>query len=915
MGFLTANTSSFKPPSAPSLGVDTSAIKNAINLPFGAINSGMGGNKSFTRKKLLATEPWSDDENPFFPSFEIQPNRWNQMYPYRLLVVDVSQSPPQIVGSDAGSNTLLTQTRMESTANSVGGIDYVLSEAVLTSSWICNLPITPQQLSIVDQYAINTTATMRGIAEEHNGVKFKLITASGTTGIWPKRPTTGASIKTPSALASVFSGTLAAATEVKKSFGKIAKAFSGGTTSGTASTAQQPVDSLDGEYTTGYYQALYLSQFLERYAMSKKDPKNRHWRLVLDIPKQNQSFVITPVQFSLNQSQQKPMEMLFNFQFKAWKRINLKSGVTPAASKVPKLNANLFQKINNTIRAARSAIASTKNLITAVRSDIQKVFNTLRQIALAIKDIAGLIKTVIDFPGSIINDFKSMVINEWKSIGSAFSGIGGNSTTSGTPTRSATTIKSTDGMMKARTAVSYVKNKDKINEGLSSDAIANGALGKDAALAQQTDSIDTIFDNPEEYFDLFDSVDISNLPLNEAQSNAIDEEIQKVRLLTVEDFRNFKQDLLSLSLDISNNYGSGDSVYSTLYSRSTPKTRPTPLTVEENEVLENIFEVIQCLDYLTSTKTWDDLHYSSPLQYVGGLANLSEIPFEIPQAKILVPVPYGLTIEEIAARYLGNTDRYLEIATLNMLRSPYIDEIGFTYSLLSNASGRQFNVDDSDNQIYIGQQIILKSSTVPSFVRNVIDRQKISDINYLITVDGDADLDTLTTAALATMQGYQGGTVNSQNQIYIPIAQEAQVDDRAFTVTNIGGDQQLTAISKIDFLLTNDFDIAINGLGDFRLANGLTNLLQCLMIKIKTRKGTLLRHLDFGLGLKHGISVVDLQSGEIINTLNKMIANDSRFESIDKLDLRLSGATLAISMSVVLAHNNGVLPISFDIKL
>ncbi len=884
------------------------------NFLANQLDTGIGGGL-LGRSDLQSSidMPWQIDNDAFFPEYEIDPYRWNKMFPYRLLVVDISKGAPKIVG---GNDITKTKSTINKQPNASGGLDYVLTEEVFPGGWIYNLPITPQQLQILDQYSVNVTATMRGIVEEHNGIKFKILSVSGTTGIWPRRPTVGASLRTPGTLASIFSGTINGINAVASSFGNVAKAFSGATTSGSAGQAVTPEDSEAGEFSTGYYQALYLGQFLERYVMAKKKPENKHWRLVFDIPKQNQAFVVTPIQFSLNQSQQRPNEMLFSFQLKAWKRIDLKQAAVkvPADAQLPKLDANLFQKINNSIRAVRSSVATTTNLIKAVRSDIQNVFNVFRQISLAVKDIGGLTTTVMDFPGSIIQDFKSMVINEWKTIPDAFQRPN-NSSTNSTVTPSPILPNSSSASAKNGAVISYIMTKDKANEGLTTDAVSSGALGNNAIQSQEVDPIGQVFNNPEEYFDLFDAINIESLPLNEKQLNAIDDEVQKIRLLTVNDFRNFKQELLNLALDISNNFGAGNSVYASLYGRATPKVRATSLTVEETEVLENLFEAIQNLDYLTSTKVWDDLHKTNSLQFVGTLANESQIAFEVPQSKMLVPVPFGFTIEQIATRYLNNPDRWIEIATLNNLRSPYIDETGFIYILLSNGNGRQFNVDDSLSNLYIGQQIILKSNIVPAFTRNIVDIKKISDTNYLINVDGEANLDSLTTTDSANIQGYQGGTVNSQNQIFIPINAAPQVDDRSFDIPNLTGSKELTAISKIDFLLTSEFDVALNSLGDFRLANSINNLVQCLMLKIRTKKGTLLRHLEYGMGLKHGMSVADLQNGEIINSLNTMIKDDPKFEKIDRLEMTLSGPTLIIKMSVILTNNNGVLPITFDIKL
>ena len=216
--------------------------------------------------------------------------------------------------------------------------------------------------------------------------------------------------------------------------------------------------------------------------------------------------------------------------------------------------------------------------------------------------------------------------------------------------------------------------------------------------------------------------------------------------------------------------------------------------------------------------------------------------------------------------------------------------------------------------MFIGQKIILQSDTVPQFSRKIINLEEISENNFLVTVDSTADLDNLTTSDNARMQGFLPGTTNSQNQIYIPSNLPSDADDRIFEIPNVS-DNYLAKISKVDFLLTDQGDIAINTVGDFRLATGLNNLIQALKLKIRTQKGTLLRHLEYGLGLEAGISVADIENGAIIDSLNKSIDSDPRFESIDRIAIRLNGSTLAIDMTVKLANGSGILPLSLDVPV
>ena len=858
--------------------------------------------------------PWDNNKNdPFFPKLDIQGDRWDKLYPYKLLVIDISKGGAELVGGNENIQTKTSKKTFSEKDKGQNAKEYLISQKPVSSLWSYTFPITPQQFSITDQYAINTTATMRGVIEEHNGVKFKIIAMSGTTGVWPNRPNGLEAPKPPSILGGFGGSSFEAFNNLMKQSSKIQSAFTGDKKHVKAVAPSKFASD------TGYFQALLLSQFLERYATAKKNPANKGWRLVLDIPKENQSFICTPMQFSLNKSQQKPNEYLWSLQLKAWKRINLQDSGYVASNIQSLATPNILSKINATIRETRRTLSASLDLVKAVRSDFQAPLNALRQTALAVKDLGGLTFSVMDLPNSIINDYKSSIKdsanilkNSFKrdsTIRGANNGAGGGSSATGV---TSSTINASSLEAKAGNAVNLIVKSNINSEGLSHDAIASGALGTDAALNQQLDPINKVFAESDANFDFFDNISISSLTLTPEQQKAVDSEIENAKLITQHDLNTYKAEILSLALDISNNFGAGDTTYASVYHRPTPKTRVSPMTIEENEILTSLFEAIQAFDILTANKMFDDTKTQSPLAYVGGLAADSGIAFEDATSKYLIPVPFGLTMELISARYLGDPDKWIEITTLNSLRSPYIDEEGFEYAFLSNATGRQFNVNDSEKKLYIGQKLVISSSTIPQFIRTISSIDKISDTNYLITVSGLADLDSLKTINNAKMKGYLPGTVNSQDQIFIPTNAPSDTDDR-ITIPPAFRNDQLTKISKIDLLLTDAGDLAINGVGDFRLANGLNNLVQALKIKVRTKKGTLLRHLDFGLGIQHGISIADIENGDLLQEITRIVIQDSRFSGVERLDITLTGNTLKIDMAVTIANNSGVLPISFQI--
>jgi hypothetical protein len=874
---------------------ELSALKNKISPKKGA----KGGGVADVNPGNQQLAPWGSDlgTDAFFKSFTIDPDRWTKVYPYRLMVIDITtnklvasnktstNSPPKVYFFENGSSATLS---------TIGN----------ASQWLFILPLTPQQISIIDQYAINTIPTMRGIVEYHNGVKFKMINIAGTTGLWPTKPS-GINLDSPSILQSIFGGWI----EKKQQLSSAAKSVKGlwaEKTKKSATKATPTKANPKQENETGYYQALLLDQFIERYVKEKKKPENKNWRLVFDMPKENQSFVVTPIGFTRGKNQTKPLETQFTIQLKAWKRIDLNIPQQDlATTNDHEAKLNTYQKILKTIRNTRQTLAASKNLILAAKSDALGPLEALRQTALAIKDAIGVATTLADAASDVVNSYKNSVKDTIAATGLKKSNSGASS---------GSAIASKTSSTNTATTQEAISSEQATFEGMPSGLVASGALGDDMAQTQNASDTNNVFDNPEENFDFFDGISMDQMSLTTEQRELFNNEIERVRLLTIDDFRTFRKDLVDLALAVSDNFGASDSTYAYIYRKTAPKTRDLEITIEENEVLLALWEATQAYDDLLATKAWDDRKVSNPLEYIGGLANQVGVTFENFSSKYLVPVPHGLNIEQIAARYMGNPDKWIEIATVNNLRSPYIDEDGFSYDLASNAEGRQFTVDDSESQIFIGQQITLQSDTVPMFVRNVTNVEKISDTNFLVTVDGLADLDTLTTADNAKMRGYLPGTVNSQNQIYLPTNDATDTDDRTFEIPTL--DQPyLTKISKIDWMLDDSGDVVLDSVGDFRLANGLNNLVQALKLKIKTQKGTLLRHLDYGLGITHGMSVADLENGEIIKSMNKMIENDDRFDSISRIDLTLNAPNLKIDMAVNLANQKGIVPISFDMRL
>ena len=841
----------------------TSAIKQAIS----------GKSDPITRQSHKEDDlPWKNQKDVFFPPTTIDGNKWNQIFPYRLLVVDAKTS--RIIGPGAGSvGPEVIRYRLQQDSGSIF-VEFL-------NRWEFRLPLTPQQISTTSEYAITTTPTLRGVIEEHGGLRFKNITMQGSFGIWPSRPQFNRPA-TETSIQTLISGTTAALGRLASSVRSTVSAFTG------KSPYNTPSPSDPAKEETGYYSARILDQFLEQYAIAKKDPRNSSWRLVFDNQKDGQSFVVTPISLNTYKNANKPLEEMYNLQLRAWKRIELgiTSGQVPTS--IPGLDTNTFKNILEGVRQARIAAQNSLNLIKAVRSDFQKPLNALREASLFVKDLGGVVQSAAELPRQIAKDYQSGITEAINNTKEGLTNIG-------------------DNLIKAST-LGLVDAQIKLEgRSLSATQVNSKALSANIA----SDPAYNMFSNPESAFTLFEKIDMDEVPLTDEQRFHFEEEIDRVRNYNIDDLRDIRSTIYELALDISNSFGANDATLNSILGRAAPKVRLTEMTVEENEILAAMMEAVTQMDILTATRAVDENRRINPLQYVGDYAAESGISFEAnSSSKILVPVPFGKSLEEIALRYLGDANRYLEIATLNALRDPYIDEEGFSYALLSNGDGRQVIVNTNDG-LFIGQKIQFSSLTVPAFSRKITDIERIgSSTNFLITVDGLPDLDVLLLSQSASLRGYTPGTVSSQDQIYIPTDLPADPDDYARQVPGIEV-STIVGLSKIDILLTEEFDIAINNQGDMRLAAGLTNLIQALKIKLFTERGSILTDPSFGISIAPGRSIADIKVDDLLKDIGGLILKDARFESIDSLEISLNGPTLEISLKVVLANRLGVVPITF----
>lgn len=806
------------------------------------------------------TSPTLDkDRSEFYFQPNIDGARFSKLYPYQLLILTTIQSEDKKV-------------RYEQTPYSF------------------TLPIPPQELSVNTPIATTLQATLNGVVEQHGGAPFKDILFSGTTGFTPiknETPSLQQQGKVLGAIGAIFAGTSNAITRAIND----------------SSSNSKPINKNNGltnnilnndsilEKSTGYYQFKLLEKFLESYSLLKKksgsftDPitgykidDTKDIRLALAIWKDQEVYLCSGVQFTRKRSATSPMEYRYTLALKAWKRIQLDS--SPSAFEynyVPVArNPNAYSQLINRLSNSTQIIQDNNQILNSVIQDVSNRVNEItRQVLLNMKSTANLDTAIADYPDTIKAELLPVLVKNWNLVSDQVKDIGGIP-----PSIFITGISKLLGVQTNPTDVS-------LNQ-IPTNLISKKQINK-----------------------IFQTIKPSDLPLTTSLLQKIEDEKERISSFTRLDFEKMRNNIKNFSTNFADSVGCGSSQFNSIYNRPNIVANKTP-TDDDFDILFALNEVCQVLDYLAASSTINSQTPTS-LEYVAGLAEKSGIAFNIPKSKFSVPFPYGFTLERLAKLYLNDANRWHEIATLNGLREPYVDEVGFILPFLTNGDGNTLYVSDASN-LYINQTIYLSSNTKPLNKRHIISIKQVYPKYFSVEVDGDSDLDEYLTSGNAQIQAYLPGTVNSQQVIYIPSDSPAPSDPQTKGIPGIDIFDPLLQVSGVDLLLTSNGDLAITPDGDCKLAYGLQNIVQTVKIAISTPQGSLLHHPHFGIKIPVGTSIADIDLNELKSIIQSMFSNDSTFSGVSSIDIRQNGGSITIFMSVQIAALNMNIPLTLTLN-
>lgn len=257
------------------------------------------------------------------------------------------------------------------------------------------LDIPPRTIQQKEVFANNISATRRGIIVETEGVVFKDIVITGTTGVFP--------------------GKRASDTNKKPNFNDF-------------TSAPKPAEGVDSQTgrsraanvktISGFEEFMRLRQFFLKYAFDKVNTNGARFLVFLN-EKDDQYLIVEPMEFTMDRNARSPMTYDYRIVLKAIGTLGSVFSQSVIDKEDPNSLFNFLEDVGNvsanvsaTIATGRAVINQSRRLLERFSQALDQTFiDPLRQTQFAMEDLSDGISTVLSLPEVLSRNATDAVLN------------------------------------------------------------------------------------------------------------------------------------------------------------------------------------------------------------------------------------------------------------------------------------------------------------------------------------------------------------------------------------------------------------------------------------------------------------------------------------------------------------------------
>jgi len=430
-----------------------------------------------------------------------------------------------------------------------------------------------------------------------------------------------------------------------------------------------------------------------------------------------------------------------------------------------------------------------------------------------------------------------------------------------------------------------------------------------------------------QFYPVFDNIKLQSITLTNDERALVANKQRVLQAYAKEDFLRIKKifrdhrDALADTMDLS------DPDYDALYGRAPARQQGKTALGADINLIYTIEQQLGVLDSILSNLFAIDA-VIDPFALARLNANNPNIDIGQYKSGRLVKLHFGEDLSSLAKRILGDADKWINIAIANGLKEPYVDEAGVQLFFLSNGNGNQINLSAKDtfgteniNRFFVNQPILISSNTLPFPSQRIITGIKQIPISgeIILTINGELNLSSYTLVDNASIRVFKLNTINSSQYILIPSEQPLEnprTDEIPWFLASKALDEKNT---KIDFAIDENGALQSTPSGDIALSYGLDNAIQAIRSKMLTELGSNARHPGYGLvNLVGTINQAEETKEVLIRSISRQIAEDSRFDRIQSLNVvrnsDVDAVAYSIELVVKLTGSDTLLPISFTVN-